>query len=301
MTGNTTKPLSPWQVWLLGARPRTLPAAASGVVTGTALALRDGHFRPWAALAALGVALLLQIGSNLANDVFDFERGADTAERSGPLRVTQAGLLSPRQVKAGMAAVFAAAAALGVYLAWQSSWNVLWVGAAAIVAAIAYTGGPFPLGYYGLGDLFVFLFFGLAAVAGTYYVQARTISPAAWGMAVPIGLLVTAILVVNNLRDIDTDRAAGKQTLAVRLGERGTQVEYLLCLGVAYLALPVLIGLGLLSAWAMLAWASALAARPVVQMVLRRRGRALNAALAGTGQFTLLYSLLFLAGVLIGR
>jgi 1,4-dihydroxy-2-naphthoate polyprenyltransferase len=301
MTGNPSKLLPLWQVWWLAARPRTLPAATSGVITGTALALRDGHFRPLAALAALGVALLLQIGSNLANDVFDFERGADTAERRGPLRVTQAGLLSPRQVKAGMAVVFAAAAALGLYLAWQSSWSVIWVGAAAIVAAIAYTGGPFPLGYYGLGDVFVFIFFGLAAVAGTYYVQAVSISPAAWGMSVPIGLLVTDILVVNNLRDIDTDRAAGKHTMAVWLGERGTQVQYLVCLGAAYLALPVLIGLKLLPVWSMLAWGSLLAAWPVVQLVLKQRGRVLNAALAGTGQVTLLYSLLFLAGVLIGR
>jgi 1,4-dihydroxy-2-naphthoate polyprenyltransferase len=169
------------------------------------------------------------------------------------------------------------------------------------MAAIAYTGGPFPLGYYGLGDVFVFIFFGLAAVVGTYYVQAQTVTPAAWGMAVPIGLLVTDILVVNNLRDIDTDRAAGKHTLAVRLGERGTHAQYLLCLGVAYLVLPVLIWLGLLPVWSLLAWGSLLAAWPVVQLVLKQRGRVLNAALAGTGQVTLLYSLLFWVGLLIGR
>jgi 1,4-dihydroxy-2-naphthoate polyprenyltransferase len=300
MAGSETKMLRPWQVWLLAARPKTLPAAASGVITATALAWHDGHFRFGPALAALGVALLLQIGSNLANDVFDFERGADTAARQGPLRVTQAGLVTPAQVKIAMGVVFAAAAGLGLYLASVSSWNVIWLGVAAIVSAIAYTGGPFPLGYYGLGDVFVFIFFGLAAVAGTYYVQAGTITAAAWWMGVPIGLIVTAILVVNNLRDIDTDREAGKRTLAVRLGARGAQGEYLLCLAVAYLLLPVLIWRGLVPVATLLAWGSLWVAWPVVQTVLKQRGRALNAALAGTGQIALAYSVLFLVGLLFG-
>jgi 1,4-dihydroxy-2-naphthoate polyprenyltransferase len=299
MAGSETQSLRPWQVWLLAARPKTLPAAASGVITATALAWHDGYFRLGPALAALGVALLLQVGSNLANDVFDFERGADTAARQGPLRVTQARLLTPAQVKVGMGVVFAAAAGLGLYLASVSSWNVILLGLAAIVSAIAYTGGPFPLGYYGLGDVFVFVFFGLAAVAGTYYVQAGTISAAAWWMAVPIGLIVTAILVVNNLRDIATDREAGKRTLAVRLGARGAQVEYLLCLAVAYLLLPVLVWRGLVPVAALLAWGSLWVAWPVVQTVLKRQGKALNAALAGTGQIALTYSLLFLVGVLV--
>jgi 1,4-dihydroxy-2-naphthoate polyprenyltransferase len=301
MAGSETKSLRPWQVWLLAARPKTLPAAASGVITATALAWHDGYFRLGPALAALGVALLLQVGSNLANDVFDFERGADTAARQGPLRVTQARLLTPAQVKIGMGAVFAAAAVLGLYLASVSSWNVLWLGLAAIVSAIAYTGGPFPLGYYGLGDVFVFVFFGLAAVAGTYYVQARAVSAAAWWMSVPIGLIVAAILVVNNLRDIVTDREAGKQTLAVRLGVQGARLEYLLCLAVAYLLLPVLIWRGLVPVTALLAWGSLWVAWPVVQIVLKQQGKPLNAALAGTGQIALTYSLLFLAGVLLGR
>ncbi len=299
MAGSETKSLRPWQVWLLAARPKTLPAAASGVITGTALAWHDGHFRLGPALAALGVALLLQIGSNLANDVFDFERGADTTGRQGPTRVTQARLLTPAQVKIGMGAVFTMAALLGLYLASVSSWNVIWVGLAAIVSAIAYTGGPFPLGYYGLGDVFVFVFFGLAAVAGTYYVQAGSVSAAAWWMSVPIGLIVTAILVVNNLRDIATDRAAGKKTMAVRLGAQGARVEYVLCLAVAYLLLPLLIWRGLVPLWALLAWGSLWVAWQVLQVVLRQEGRALNAGLAGTGQIALTYSLLFLAGLLL--
>ena len=299
MAESETESLRPWQVWLLAARPKTLPAAASGVITATALAWRDGRFRLGPALAALGVALLLQVGSNLANDVFDFERGADTADRQGPLRVTQARLLTPVQVKVGMGAVFGGAALLGIYLASVSSWNVIWLGLAAIVSAIAYTGGPFPLGYYGLGDVFVFVFFGPVAVAGTYYVQARAVSAAAWWMSVPVGLIVTAILVVNNLRDITTDRAAGKQTLAVRLGERGAQVEYLLCLAVAYLLLPVLIWGGLVPVAALLAWGSLWVAWPVAQIVLKKQGKTLNAALARTGQVALTYSLLFLVGLLI--
>jgi len=298
MAGSETKSLSRWQIWLLAARPKTLPAAASGVITGTALAWHDGHFRLGPALAALGVALLLQIGSNLANDVFDFERGADTTDRQGPMRVTQARLLTPTQVKIGMGAVFAAAALLGLYLASVSSWNVIWLGVAAILSAVAYTGGPFPLGYYGLGDLFVFVFFGLAAVAGTYYVQAGSVSVAAWWMSVPIGLIVTAILIVNNLRDIATDRAAGKKTTAVRLGVKGARVEYVLCLAMAYLVLPVLIWRGVLPLWALLAWGSLWVAWGALQVVLRQEGRALNAALAGTGQIALTYSLLFFAGLL---
>src|SRR5215211_3274207 len=231
---------------MLAIRPRTLPAAAAGVIMGSALAWRDGFFRLDAALACLLSALLLQIGSNLANDVFDFERGTDTPERVGPVRVTQAGLLRPSQVKAGMIVVFALAAVFGLYLAWLGGWPIILIGVAAILSAIAYTGGPFPLGYYGLGDLFVFIFFGLASVAGTYYVQAKSISAAAWWMAIPPGLIITAILVVNNLRDLENDRKAGKHTLAVLLGERASKTQYLICMVIAYLVLPLAAGLGVI-------------------------------------------------------
>ncbi len=184
-----TQTSSNWNTWLLAIRPRTLPAAAAGVIMGSALAWRDGYFRWDAFLVCLLVALLLQIGSNLANDVFDFERGTDTAERMGPTRVTQAGLLTPSQVKYGMAVVFGLAGLLGLYLAWIGGPVIIVMGAAAILSAIAYTGGPFPLGHYGLGDVFVFLFFGIAAVAGTYYIQARFVSAAAWWMTIPPGLI----------------------------------------------------------------------------------------------------------------
>jgi 1,4-dihydroxy-2-naphthoate octaprenyltransferase len=291
------KQTSHWNAWLLAIRPRTLPAAAAGVITGSALAWRDGFFRLDAALACLLTALLLQIGSNLANDVFDFERGTDTPERLGPVRVTQAGLLTPSQVKYGMAAVLCMAALLGLYLAWLGGWPILLVGIAAILSAIAYTGGPFPLGYYGLGDLFVFLFFGLAAVAGTYYVQAGFVSPAAWWMAIPPGSIITAILIVNNLRDLDSDRRAGKRTLAVRLGEPATRIQYLLSMMTAYLVLPLAAGLGMIPWPSMLAWFSLPLAIRSARVVLTEKGRPLNEALAGTSQIALLFSLLFWLGL----
>jgi 1,4-dihydroxy-2-naphthoate octaprenyltransferase len=284
---------------MLAIRPRTLPAAAAGVIMGSALAWRDGFFRLDAALACLLAALLLQIGSNLANDVFDFERGTDTPARLGPVRVTQAGLLTPSQVKVGMLVVFALAALLGLYLTWLGGWPVILIGLAAILSAIAYTGGPFPLGYYGLGDLFVFIFFGVASVTGTYYVQAGSVSAAAWWMTVPPGLIITAILVVNNLRDLENDRKAGKRTLAVLLGERATKAQYLLCLLIAYLALPLAAWVGVIPWSSLLAWLSLPPALRAARVVFTQRGRPLNAALAGTGQTALLFSILFWIGLAI--
>jgi len=282
---------------MLAIRPRTLPAAAAGVVIGSALAWRDGFFRLDVALTCLLTALLLQIGSNLANDVFDFERGTDTPDRLGPVRVTQAGLLRPSQVKVGMIVVFGLATVLGLYLAWLGGWPIILIGVAAILSAIAYTGGPFPLGYYGLGDVFVFLFFGIAAVAGTYYIQAGFVSAAAWWMTIPPGLIITAILVVNNLRDLENDRKAGKHTLAVLLGERATKIQYLICIIAAYLVLPLAAWLGVISWLSLLAWASLLTAIRTSRVVFTQRGRPLNAALAGTSQTALLYSILFSIGL----
>ena len=287
------------QTWWLAIRPRTLPAAASGVAMGCALAWYDGSFQLLPALACVLIALLLQSGSNVANDVFDFERGADTAERLGPVRVTQAGFLTPTQVKRGMVVIFGLAAMLGLYLAALRGWTVIWLGAAAILSAVAYTGGPYPLGYHGLGDVFVFLFFGLAAVAGTYFVQVGFVSVIAWWMSVPIGLIVTAILVVNNLRDIDSDRKAGKHTLAVRLGERGAKIEYVLCMTIAYLIVPALVLMNLIPIGGMLAWLSLPVAVRTLRTVFTQKGRPLNAALAGTGQTAFLFSLFFWVGLLI--
>jgi 1,4-dihydroxy-2-naphthoate polyprenyltransferase len=287
-------------VWIIAARVRTLPAAAAPVVVGTGAAIGAGNFAFFPALAALVGALLLQIGANFANDLFDFLRGVDTAARVGPVRVTQAGLLTPRQVRAGMWTVFAVAALIGVYLIRVGGWPVVLIGLAAILAAIAYTGGPFPLGYHGLGEVFVFLFFGLAAVGGTYYVQAGTMRAAAWWASVPMGLLAVAIIVVNNLRDIATDRAAGKQTLAVRFGERGTETEYLTLVVVAYLVPVAMWATRAASAWVLLALLSLPLVPPLFRRLRRERGRALNGVLAGTARLELVYGLLFALGLALG-
>lgn len=266
---------------------------------GAALAWRDGYFNLDASLVCLFTALLLQIGSNLANDVFDFERGTDTADRLGPTRVTQAGMLTPREVKIGMGVVFALATLLGLYLAWLGGWVVIIMGIAAIISAIAYTGGPFPIGYYGLGDIFVFIFFGLASVAGTYFIQAGSVTPAVWWMTIPPGLIITGILVVNNLRDLENDRKAGKHTLAVRFGEQGTKVQYVICMTIAYLVLTPVIGLHLIPWTTMLAWLSLPLAYQATRVVLTQKGRPLNMALAKTGQTALAFSLLFWVGLLL--
>lgn len=287
-----------WNAWMLATRPRTLPAAAAGVMMGGALAWQDGFLRIDALLVCLFTALLLQIGSNLANDVFDYERGTDTPERLGPTRVTQAGLLTPSQVKTGMAVVFGVAAILGLYLAYLGGLPIILIGIAAIISAIAYTGGPFPLGYYGLGDIFVFIFFGLASVAGTYYVQAGFVSPAAWWMTIPPGMIITAILVVNNLRDLENDRKAGKRTLAVIFGERITKTQYIICLVLAYLIMPIASWVGIVPWTSLLTWISLPIAYQAARVTLTQKGRPLNAALASTGQTALLFSLLFWAGLL---
>lgn len=287
-----------FQTWWLAIRPRTLPAAASGVAMGSALAWYDGSFQFLPALAALLVALLLQIASNVANDVFDFERGADAVGRLGPVRVTQAGLLTPAQVKRGLTIIIGLTVLIGLYLAALRGWTVILLGVAAILSAVAYTGGPFPLSYNGLGDVFVFLFFGLAAVAGTYFVQVGSVSPAAWWMSVPIGFIVTAILVVNNLRDLESDRKAGKHTLAVRMGENATKAEYAILMASAYVIVPVLIGLNLIPLGGLLAWLSLPLAVRTLRVVFTQTGRPLNAALAGTGQTAFLFSLFFWIGLL---
>jgi 1,4-dihydroxy-2-naphthoate octaprenyltransferase len=293
----TTKNLTRFQIWTLAARPKTLPAAAAPVIVGTAVAIHEGKFQFGPAIAALVGALLIQIGTNLANDVFDFKKGADTSDRLGPIRVTQARLLTPRQVTAGMVIVFGAAVLIGLYLLRIGGWPIAVIGLFSIAAGLAYTGGPFPLGYHGLGDIFVFIFFGLVAVGGTYYVQALEISPLAVWASIPMGLLATAILVVNNLRDIDTDRTAGKRTLAVRLGLKGARIEYILMLLGAYFCPVVMWILGLAPIWVLLTMLSSIRGYRLVKFIYNSKGVKLNAALAGTGRLELEYALLFAIGI----
>ena len=213
------------QSWLLATRPRTLPAAITPVIVGTALAARDGSLQPVTAVAALLSAVLIQIGANFHNDLSDFKRGTDNDDRLGPTRVTSAGLLTPQAVERGTWVVFGLAAFFGLYLIYRGGWPILILGIAAILSALAYTAGPYPLGYHGLGELFVFIFFGLAAVAGTHYVQSGRVSTVALLAAIPMGALITNILVVNNVRDVDGDRLAGKRTTAVIFGRKAARAE----------------------------------------------------------------------------
>ena len=213
------------QAWTLAARPKTLTAAVAPVLVGVGLAIHDGVFVALPAAAALVGAVLIQIGTNFANDYYDFVRGGDTEERIGPTRVTQAGIIAPKEVRRGMFIVLSAAMLVGAYLVAVAGWPIVLIGLASVICAVAYTGGPFPLAYHGLGDVFVFLFFGLIAVGGTYYVQALTWPPDALLAGAGLGALSTAILAMNNLRDIWTDERAGKRTLAVRIGVAGTRAE----------------------------------------------------------------------------
>ncbi len=297
---SSSKTLHPLKIWFLAIRPKTLPAAMGPVIVGTALAIGDQAFRFGPALAALMGALLLQIGSNLANDVFDFKKGTDTEERTGPLRVTQAGLLTPRQVLGGMIAIFIIAIMIGFYLIWVGGWPVLAIGVASIICAIAYTGGPFPLGYHGLGEVFVCIFFGPVALCGTYYVQTGTVVPAAWWASISMGLLISAINVVNNYRDLETDRKAGKKTLAVRLGPFGARMEYYLLLAVAMVTPWVMWFLNLTSAWIFLSWLAVPLMLPLIKDIQTKKGVPLNATLAGTARLSLIFGILFSIGYILG-
>ena len=291
---------TPGAAWLLAIRPKTLPAAVAPVLVGTACAYAIGGFRPGPALAALVGALLLQIASNLANDVLDFQKGLDTHERLGPTRVTQAGLLTPRAVMLGLLVVIGLALAIGVYLTLVAGLAVIVIGLSSIVAAVAYTGGPYPLGYNGLGEIAVMIFFGFVAVCGTAYVQALTVPALAWWAAVPVGALTTAILVVNNLRDIDTDARGGKRTVAVRIGRRATIEEYRWLVLAAYAVPVVLVVADRASVWALLPLLTLPLALRVTRRVASESGRALNAQLAATAQLLFLHSALFAAGIALG-
>jgi len=293
----TAPPPAGIRVWLLAARPRTLTAAVVPVLVGTAVAAAYAGFRPPPALAALLTAMCIQIGTNFANDFHDFQRGADTHERVGPQRVTQSGLVAPRTVRAAALGTFGVALVIGIYLAVVGGWPILITGLASIAAGWAYTGGPWPFGYHGLGDLFVFVFFGLVATAGTTYVQLHAVPPAAWIAAVPVGALATAILVVNNLRDIATDARAGKRTLAVRLGADATRVEYVGLLVVAFAAPFALLPLA--RPWVLLPLAALPLSGAPLRLVFRGQGAELNAALGATARLHLAYGALLALGLVL--
>jgi 1,4-dihydroxy-2-naphthoate octaprenyltransferase len=288
-------------IWLMAARPRTLPAAVAPVLVGTALAATEGTFRPLTFVAAMLGAVFIQIGTNLSNDYSDARRGADAEDRLGPVRVTAGGLVPPRHVLVATYVAFGVAVLAGAYLIATAGWELLLVGAASILAGVLYTGGPRPYGYEGLGEVFVFLFFGVVAVTGSYFAQVERLTWEAFVLAVPVGLLASAILMVNNVRDLETDRRAGKRTLAVRLGRRRARTLYVAMVVGAFACTPVpwLAGSDELTAWLALPVVALPLAVPVVRTVRTRTdGPSLNKALAGTGMLQLVFCTVLSAGIL---
>lgn len=300
MAAPTPSPtLPPWKLWVLAARPKTLPAAVAPILVGTGVAIHEHGFHALSAVMALLTALLLQIAANFANDALDFKRGADTAERMGPTRVTSSGLISHRAVMITTGVTLALAIATGLVLVARGGWPLLLLGIAAVICAVAYTGGPFPIGYLGLGEVFVFLFFGLAAVTGTAWVQTLDLTPLALAAAIPPGALAVGILIINNLRDLPTDAVAGKHTVAVRIGAERTRLEYGAMLVIAA-ASPIAFWLaGWLDWW----WILTVASWPLLWSLWRQihanRGRALNATLAATGRTLLVHSVLLATALVL--
>lgn len=288
------------RAWALAARPKTLPAAAAPVLVGTAIAWQARGFSAGPAVAALVGALLLQVGSNFANDVYDYEKGADTDARLGPLRVTQAGLLSGRDVKRGIWVVFGLATLVGVYLTFVAGWPVVVIGLASIAAAIAYTGGPLPFGYHGLGDLFVLLFFGFVAVCGTAFVQMGEVPRAAWPAGLMEGFLATAILVVNNVRDHETDRLVGKRTIPAMFGRAVGVAEYGILLMGAYVIAWWMVWGQQVSAWSLLVFLTFPIAVVLIVHLRKYRGPVLNQTLSRTAKLLFVFSVLFSVGILAG-
>jgi 1,4-dihydroxy-2-naphthoate octaprenyltransferase len=285
------------QAWLLAIRPKTLTAGFVPVAVGTGLAFGRGVGKVLPAFAALLGALFIQIATNLLNDYYDFKKGADTHERLGPTRATQSGLLTPGEVMTGAILAGALAVMVGFYLVAVAGWPVLAIGVLSLASGFAYTGGPYPLGYHGLGDLFVFVFFGLVAVGGTYFVQAGTLAHAVWPAAVAIGAMGTLLLVVNNLRDVRTDAKAGKRTLAVLFGERAGKAEYVALLVVAYLMPILLFALGEAKPWVLGSLLSLPLAVAPLRVVLRQEGATLNTALGGTARLQLAFGVLLALGL----
>jgi 1,4-dihydroxy-2-naphthoate octaprenyltransferase len=297
---STDRP-SALRIWLSATRPRTLPAAIAPVLAASALAWHDGNFQPWAAATCAVFALLIQIGTNFANDYYDFVKGADTAERVGPRRAVAAGWVRPSVMQAMMAVVFALAFAVGLSLLRFGGWPLLVIGVSSIVCGIAYTGGPYPLGYNGLGDLFVFVFFGLVAVGASYFVQVGNLTHEALLIATGIGFLATNILVVNNYRDVETDARAGKRTLVVRFGRGFARGQFNLSLVVALLVPIALVALGF-KFWVLLALAIApLAWRHSQRLRHARTASELICLLGDTGKLLALYSILLGLGLVLSR
>lgn len=297
MAGEAPVSIPKWRIWWLASRPKTLSAAIAPVLVGSAVAYSESGFDFIAALAALLVGLLIQVGTNFYNDYADFTRGADTAERLGPMRVTQSGLLAPQTVRWAAILTFTMAGLIGVYLIWLAGWPVALIGLAAILAGLAYTAGPWPLAYNGLGDLFAWIFFGFVAVCGTAYVQLRQVPFLGWMGGLAIGAMITALLAVNNIRDIETDRSAGRRTIPVVFGRSGGMLEYGFCLFVAYLTPLYIFATFRQHLWHLLPILTLPEAIRLFRFIQVTEGRNLNKALAGTARLVLWYGVFMAVGI----
>lgn len=288
-----------FRAWIIASRPATLTAAVAPVLVGTAVASHEGRLNAGGVAATLAGAGFLQIASNFANDVFDHEKGADTDDRLGPTRAVQAGLVTPSQMKKGLGLMLLGALLVGVYLTWLAGWPIVVIGLLSMASAVAYTGGPYPLGYHGLGDLFVMIFFGFVAVCGAAWVHLGTVPLLAWGASLPIGCLITNILVVNNLRDRHTDARVGKRTLAVRLGRRGAEIEYIGLYTLAYVTPIVLLAFHGLHVAALLPLLTLPLAVKNIRRFLSEEGRSLNSLLVASAKLVFLFGVLFAFGIFL--
>lgn len=291
--------ISKFDAWVLAARPRTLLASIVPVLVGTAIAVHDNKFKLSLSLVALLCSLLIQIGTNFVNDLFDFLKGTDKEGRVGPVRAVASGIISPSEMKIGIIFTFSICFLLGLYLVYIGGWKILIIGIVSILAGIAYTAGPYPLAYNGLGDIFVFLFFGFVGTVGTYYVQAHEVSAFAYWASVPVGALVTNILVVNNFRDREEDKLNGKNTLAVLLGPKFAQIQYLTFMAISYLVPVIVFFTYKRSIFVFLPLLSLPLSIKLIKMIYTLKGTELNKTLELTAKLSGLYSLLFAAGILI--
>lgn len=287
------------RIWYLAARPKTLPAAVAPIVVGTAVAVRESSFVWWVALLALVTALLLQIAANFANDAIDAKKGSDTADRTGPTRITAAGYVSYQQVMNATWITLALAMGTGIPLLIRGGWPFVALGIASLVCAVAYTGGPFPISYLGLGEIFVFLFFGLIAVTGTAYLQTGELTALSLLASIPPGAMIVGILIINNYRDREQDARVNKRTVAVRIGPKNTRIEYYLMLGLTLISPFVFWALGWLNAWALLTLLSLPMFRQLVHQVQTLQGPPLNQTLGLTGKTALVHSLLLGAALIL--
>lgn len=293
------KNISKFQSWILASRPRTLPAALVPVMVGSALAIYHGIFFPAYSIVALLCSILIQIGTNFTNDLYDYLIGTDTNQRKGPLRVLASGLISVKEMKWGIYLVFFTAFLLGLYLVYSVGIMILWIGIFSIIAGLAYTAGPFPLAYNGLGDLFVFIFFGIVGTVGTYYLHAQQFTFLAFLISLPVGALITNILVVNNYRDIEEDKTAGKNTLAVLLGKEFSKYEYVFLILVSFF-IPFLLHFKYdFNIWIFLPYITLPIAISLVKMIYKLTGTQLNKTLELSAKFSALYGLLLSIGIIL--